>query len=65
MTEDQLGMVSEWIPNGNIMEFVRANPNADRLGLVRFPPGTPISLLADDRVAAAAERRRKGVDVHA
>ncbi|KAF9789442.1 kinase-like domain-containing protein [Thelephora terrestris] len=35
MTENQLVMVSEWKPNGNIMEFARANPNVDRLGLLR------------------------------
>ena len=33
---DRFVMVSEWMANGNINEFVRADPNADRLGLVRF-----------------------------
>jgi len=36
MDGDRLVMVSEWMANGNIDEFVGANPNADRLGLVRF-----------------------------
>jgi len=35
-TEDRLVMVSEWMVGGNIMEFVKVNVNADRLGLVRF-----------------------------
>ena len=37
ITENQLGMVSEWMPNCNIMEFIRAGPSVDRLGLVRLP----------------------------
>jgi len=28
-------MISGWTPKGNIMEFTRANPNVDRLGLLR------------------------------
>ena len=30
-------MESEWMMNGNINEFVKADPDADRLGLVSFP----------------------------
>lgn len=30
----QFVMVSEWMANGNINEFVKAHPGADRLGLV-------------------------------
>ena len=65
MTDNQLGMVSEWMPKGNIMEFSRADPNVDRLGLVCLTPKVLISLLTDDFVAAVAERRRQGVDVYA
>ena len=32
-------MVSEWMENGNINEFAKAHPNADRLGLVGSPTG--------------------------
>jgi len=35
MAEDLLVMVSEWMVRGNIMEFMKADVNADRLGLVR------------------------------
>ena len=35
MADTQLGMVSEWMANGNINEFVKAHENVDRLGLVR------------------------------
>jgi hypothetical protein len=36
MTDNQFSMVSEWMVNGNINEFVKARPDADRLGLVGF-----------------------------
>jgi len=35
MIGTQLVMVSEWMPNGNINEFVKAHPDANRLELVR------------------------------
>lgn len=37
MTDTQFAMVSEWMFNGNINDFVKANPDADRLVLVGFP----------------------------
>jgi len=37
MTKTQFGMVSEWMANGSINEFVKAHPNADRFGLVGLP----------------------------
>jgi len=36
MSENQLVMVAEWMEKGNINEFVKADPNADRLELVCF-----------------------------
>jgi hypothetical protein len=36
-TENRFVMVSEWMVNGNINEYVKAEINADRLGLVCFP----------------------------
>ena len=38
MVENQLTMISEWMVNGNINEFIRANRDANRFGLVRFIP---------------------------
>lgn len=35
MSENHLVMVSEWMVKGNVNEFVRADPNVDRLELVR------------------------------
>ena len=37
MTGAQFAMVSEWMVNGNISEFVEAYPDTDRLVLVGFP----------------------------
>ena len=37
MTEVHFAMVSEWMVNGNINEFVKTYPGVDRLGLVGFP----------------------------
>ena len=37
MTGLQFVMVSEWMANGSINEFVKSRSDADRLGLVGFP----------------------------
>ena len=37
MAGTQFAMVSEWMVNGSINEFVKAHPGVDRLGLVSFP----------------------------
>ena len=34
MSEGQLAMVSDWMVNGNINDFVKAHPDANRLELV-------------------------------
>ena len=34
MTETQFAMISEWMANGNINDFVRVHPDVDRFGLV-------------------------------
>ena len=36
MSGDRLVMVSEWMVNGNIDEYMVKNPDADRLELVCF-----------------------------
>ena len=47
MAEVRFVMVSEWMKRGSINEFVRADPGADRLELVRFL-FTTFSLLITD-----------------
>ena len=36
MNETRFVMVSEWMSKSDIKWFLKANPNANRLGLVRF-----------------------------
>ena len=36
MSEVQFAMISEWMVNGNINEFVKTNPGENRLKLVRI-----------------------------
>ena len=37
MTETKFAMISDWMANGNIIEFVKAHPDANRFRLVGFP----------------------------
>ena len=37
VTDTQFVVVSEWMRNGNVVEFVKANVHTNRLELVRFP----------------------------
>ena len=47
MSETHFAMVSDWMENGNINDFVKAHPEADRLGLVgRSIEVSPSSLQA-------------------
>ena len=39
ISETRFVMVSEWMVNGNLNEFVKKNPDANRLELVRFSFG--------------------------
>ena len=45
MTETRFEMVSEWMVNGNINDFVKIHPDVNRLRLVGFPSEIPPSLL--------------------
>ena len=36
MTETKFAMISDWMANGNLNEFVEANPDVDRLKLVSY-----------------------------
>ena len=40
MSGDRFAMLSKWMPNGNINEFVEAYPEVDRHRLVRPPSAT-------------------------
>ena len=50
-------MVSEWMVNGNINEFVKENPDANRLGLVGFSFKVPLHPQSiDDQMTGPAGR---------
>lgn len=40
VSEGQLAMISEWMDNGNINEFIQKNPDANRIALVCIIYGT-------------------------
>ena len=57
MSKNQFTMVSDWMVNGNIADFVKAHRDVDRLELVGYSfKVSPSSV--DDRVSYPAERRR-------
>ena len=66
MTKNRFTMVSEWMINGNINQFVVAQPDANRFELVSSPSEFPQSpFVLDGLGASVVERRRKGPDLHA
>ena len=38
VTTTQLWLVSKWMPNGTLTDYVNAKPHVDRIGLVGAPP---------------------------
>jgi len=65
MAGTRLVMVSEWMVGGDINEFVKANINADRLGLVRFSFKVLSMFVTDNYMITVAWRRYQRVDLHA
>ena len=63
MNEPRFVMVSEWMPNGNINEFVRVHPDANRLELVRSSFSSLSFLNAEACTVTIARRCHRGVDV--
>ena len=45
MSDGRFAMISEWMTNGNINDFIKANPDVDRLALVGSRSTIPPSLL--------------------
>ena len=41
MHDNEFAMISDWMENGNINEFVRAHPDANRVELVDFHSKPP------------------------
>ena len=51
MSEALFGVVSVWLVNGIVNEFVKENPDAERLKLVCFCPMSCITLFAPGSLA--------------
>jgi hypothetical protein len=61
MTETKFAMVSEWMSNGNINQFVTAHQDANRFELVSSPFKPLRSLpVVDDDVVPVVGRCREG-----
>ena len=54
---NRFAIVSEWMRNGNINEFVKEHSKVNRLELVCFCPRSLSSLVTDNRAINAASRR--------
>lgn len=66
MSGTQFAMVSKWMPNGNIDQYVKTRPDANRFELVSFPSKLLFSLfLVDDPSTSVARRCRQGFDIYA
>ena len=66
MTGNQFSMVSEWMTNGNINQFVKAHQDANRFELVsRLLKLLTSSIIVDGLMALVVERCREGIDPYA
>jgi len=63
MGNNQFAMVSGWMFNGNINEFIKVHRDANRFELVGFGPYYSPSV--DNFLAVIAQRYRSGIDIHA
>ena len=43
MSKTRFAMISDWMANGNINDFIKAHPDADRLELVSCPLKASVS----------------------
>ena len=57
MSESQFAMVSDWMANGNINDFVKAHPDTNRLELVGLTLSFRFKFI-DDQISYLAEKRR-------
>ena len=65
MSGTQFVMVSEWMPNGNINQFVKAHQDKNRFKLVRLSRTFLPSPLVNEDAVSVAGRRCKGIGIYA
>jgi hypothetical protein len=63
MSETQFTMISDWMINGNITDFVKSHPYVNRSKLVCFSPRASLQFI-DDWITPLAGRRCLWVDLH-
>ena len=63
MSDNQFAMISDWMANGNINDFVKAHPEAKRLELVGFSLSASVPFI-DGRMIHLAGGCRYGIDLH-
>jgi hypothetical protein len=66
MSEGHFAMISEWMMNGNINNFVKTHPDVNRLELVSFPSKSHYLRFTfiDGWIRYPVGGRRQGVDLH-
>jgi hypothetical protein len=66
MSEGHFAMISEWMVHGNINDFVKMHPNANRLELVSFHSKSHHLhfTFIDDQIPYLDGGRRQGIDLH-
>ena len=66
MSESHFAMVSDWMVNGSINEFLKGNPDVNRLDLVRLLSEFLLRFeRIDDQIDDPAEGRCYGADLYA
>ena len=65
MTETEFSMVSEWMSNGNINQFVAAHQDTDRFELVRSTSKLMYFSPVTDDFDSQAGRCHKGLGIYA
>ena len=65
MSESHFAMVSDWMVNGSINEFLRGNPDVNRLELVRLSSEFLLRFRrTDGQIGDLAEGRCYGADLY-
>ena len=59
MSETQFAMISDWMVSGNLGEFVKAHPDANRLELVGFLFRASLQFI-DDQINSSSSKTSPG-----
>ena len=66
MSESHFAMVSDWMVNGSINEFLRGNPDINLVDLVRLLTESSLCFgRTEEQIGGSVEGRRYGADLYA